>query len=54
LLEDLKKAEQSISRAITLDPNFALAHARLASTRAQIYHYYQPLDSWKSKAAGRS
>jgi len=50
LLEDLKKAEQFYVQAITLDPDFALAHARLASTRAQIYHYYEPLDTWKSKA----
>src|SRR5436190_6698674 len=50
LLEDLNKAEQFYVQAITLDPNFALAHARLASTRAQIYHYYEPLDTWKSKA----
>src|SRR5437016_6727171 len=50
LLEDLKKAEQFYVQAITLDPKFALAHARLASTRAQIYHYYEPLDTWKSKA----
>src|SRR6266480_3133149 len=50
LLEDLNRAEQFYGQAIALDPNFALAHARLASTRAQIYHYYQPLDSWKSKA----
>jgi tetratricopeptide (TPR) repeat protein len=34
-------------RAITLDPNFALAHARLASTQGQIFHFYEPLDSWK-------
>jgi TolB-like protein/class 3 adenylate cyclase/Tfp pilus assembly protein PilF len=50
LLEDLNKAEQFYGQAIALDPDFALAHARLASTRAQIYHYYEPLDSWKSKA----
>ncbi|HEV3147799.1 MAG TPA: adenylate/guanylate cyclase domain-containing protein [Chthoniobacterales bacterium] len=50
LLEDFKKAEQLYLRAITLDPTFALAHARLASTQAQIYHFYEPLDSWKSKA----
>ena len=50
LLGDFKKAEQLYLRAITLDPGFALAHARLASTRAQIYHFYEPLDSWKSKA----
>src|SRR6476661_8066736 len=50
LLEELKKAEQFYGQAITLDPDFALAHARLASTRAEIYHYDEPLDSWKSKA----
>ena len=50
LLEDFKKAEQLYVQAITIDPSFALAHARLASTRAQIYHFYEPLDSWKSKA----
>src|SRR5437870_3624442 len=50
LLEDFKKAEQFYVQAIALDPNFALAHARLASTRAQIFHFYEPLDSWKSKA----
>src|SRR5213595_412450 len=50
LLEDFKKAEQFYVQAITLDPKFALAHARLASTRAQIYHFDEPLDSWKSKA----
>src|SRR3989440_4145597 len=50
LLEDFKKAEQFYVQAITLDPNFALAHARLASTRAQIFHFYEPLDGWKSKA----
>src|SRR5438046_902069 len=50
LLEDFKNAEQFYVQAIALDPNFALGHARLASTRAQIFHYYEPLDSWKSKA----
>jgi TolB-like protein/Flp pilus assembly protein TadD len=50
LLEDYKKAEQLYLKAIDLDPKFALAHARLASTRAEIWHYYEPLDSWKAKA----
>ena len=35
---------------IERNPKFALAHARLASTRAAIFHYYEPLDSWKTKA----
>jgi TolB-like protein/Tfp pilus assembly protein PilF len=50
LLEDYKTAEQLYTQAITLDPDFALAHARLASTCAQIFHFYEPLDSWKDKA----
>jgi TolB-like protein/class 3 adenylate cyclase/Tfp pilus assembly protein PilF len=51
LLEDYKTAEQLyMQAAVALDPNFALAHARLASTRAEIFHFYEPLDSWKTKA----
>ena len=50
LLEDYKTAEQLYMQAIELDPNFALAHARLASTRAEIFHFYEPLDMWKEKA----
>jgi TolB-like protein/Flp pilus assembly protein TadD len=50
LLEDFKKADQLYLQVITLDPNFALAHARLASTAGQIFHFYEPLDTWKSKA----
>ncbi|MEP6685944.1 MAG: tetratricopeptide repeat protein [Verrucomicrobiota bacterium] len=50
LLEDLKKAEQFYMEAVTMDSNFALAHARLASTRAQIFHFYEPTDSWKTNA----
>ena len=50
LLEDYKTAEQLYLQAIALDPNFALAHARLASIRAEIFHFYEPLDSWKEKA----
>ncbi|PYK05635.1 MAG: hypothetical protein DME67_04730, partial [Verrucomicrobia bacterium] len=33
-----------------LDPDFALAHARLASVYAGIFHYYEPTDAWKTKA----
>src|SRR5216110_1834648 len=50
LLEDYKTAEQLYMQAIALDPNFALAHARLASTCGGIFHFYEPLDSWKTKA----
>ncbi len=50
LLEDYKAAEQLYEQAIALDPKFALAHARLASIRAAIFHYYEPTESWKTKA----
>jgi TolB-like protein len=50
LLEDYKTAEQLYMQAIALDPNFALAHARLASVCAEVFHYYEPTDSWKTKA----
>jgi tetratricopeptide (TPR) repeat protein len=49
LLEDYKAAEQLYQQAIAVDPKFALAHARLASIRAEIFHYYEPIDSWKTK-----
>jgi len=50
LLEDYRAAEQLYRQAIELDPNFALAHARLASVAAEIFHFYEPLDSWKERA----
>ena len=50
LLEDYKTAQQLYMQAIALDPNFALAHARLASVCAEIFHFYEPTEDWKSKA----
>src|SRR4030095_14896677 len=50
LLEDYKAAGQLYRQAIELDPNFALAHARLASTCAEIFHYDEPTDAWRRKA----
>ena len=50
MLEDYKTAEQLYRQAITLDSKFALAHARRASTAAQIFHYYEPVESWKATA----
>jgi len=50
LLEDYKTAEQLYMQAIELDPNFALAHARLASVCAEIFRYYEPTESWRTKA----
>jgi TolB-like protein/Flp pilus assembly protein TadD len=50
LLEDYMVAAQLYLQAIRLDPNFALAHARLASTAAQVFHYYEPVDRWKGQS----
>lgn len=50
LLEDYKTAEQLYLQAIALDQDFALAHARLASVCAEIFHFHEPIASWKTKA----
>jgi TolB-like protein/class 3 adenylate cyclase len=50
LLEEYKAKEQLYMQAIAFDPNFALAHAKLASTCAEIFKFHEPLDSWKEKA----
>jgi TolB-like protein/class 3 adenylate cyclase/Tfp pilus assembly protein PilF len=50
LLEDYKTAEQLYMQSIALDPDFALAHARLASVYAEVFHYYEPTEDWKIKA----
>jgi TolB-like protein/Tfp pilus assembly protein PilF len=50
LLEDYKTAEQLYMQAIELDPDFALAHARLASVCAEVFRYYEPTESWRTKA----
>jgi TolB-like protein/Flp pilus assembly protein TadD len=50
LLQDYKHAVQLYSQAIALDPSFALAHAHLASTCADIFHFHEPVDLWKTKA----
>src|SRR5260370_20073429 len=50
LLEDYKTAEQLYMQAIALDPDFALAHARLASVCAEIFHYYEPNQDWENRA----
>jgi TolB-like protein/Flp pilus assembly protein TadD len=50
LLQDYRRAVELYARAIALDPNFALAHAHLASTYAEIYHFHEPTANWASKA----
>jgi TolB-like protein/Tfp pilus assembly protein PilF len=42
LLQDKQLAEELYRQAIALDPTFALAHARLSQTIAEIYHEFQP------------
>ncbi len=48
-LQDFRSAEQLYGQAIALDPNFALAHARLSAVMAAIYHWYEPTDAVKEK-----
>jgi TolB-like protein/Flp pilus assembly protein TadD len=50
LLQDYRQAVQLYTQAIELDPNFALARAHLASTCAEIFHFYEPLQSWRNRA----
>ena len=49
LLEDYKAAVQLYMQAIALDPDFALAHGRLASLRAAIFHFYEPTKAGSTK-----
>jgi TolB-like protein len=49
-LQDYRTAEQLYLQAVTLDPKFALAHARLAMTRARIYHFFEPTGTWSKTA----
>ena len=50
LLQDYRKAVDLYTKAIALDPEFALARAHLASTCAEIFHFHEPLDTWKNRA----
>jgi TolB-like protein/Flp pilus assembly protein TadD len=50
LLQDFKSAINLYDQAIKLDPNFALAHARLSATESNLYHFYEPTATWKEKA----
>lgn len=49
-LQNFKAAVQFYEEAIKLDPNFALAYARLAATSARVYHFFEPTDPWKRRA----
>ncbi|PYK36971.1 MAG: hypothetical protein DME49_13625 [Verrucomicrobia bacterium] len=50
LLQDFQTAARLYEQAIALDPNFALAHARLSATTSIIYHFFQPTEERKQKA----
>jgi TolB-like protein/Flp pilus assembly protein TadD len=50
LLQDLLTAARLFQQAIVIDPNFALAHARLSSVTSQIYHWFEPTESRRQKA----
>jgi TolB-like protein/class 3 adenylate cyclase len=50
LLQDFQTAANLYEQAIALDPNFALAHARLSATLSQIYHFFQPTEAQRQKA----
>ena len=49
-LELWKTAEHLYEQAITLDPTFAVAHARLSETRSKIYWWYEPTAERKAQA----
>jgi serine/threonine protein kinase/tetratricopeptide (TPR) repeat protein len=49
-LWSLRAQERLFGQAVALDPNFALAHARLSETVAYIYHDFDPTDANKQRA----
>ena len=49
LLQDYKSAINLYEQAVKLDPKFALAHARLSATASLVYHFYEPIETWKQK-----
>jgi TolB-like protein/class 3 adenylate cyclase len=49
-LQDFQSASNFYEQAIALDPNFALAHARLSVVTSQIYHWFEPTEAVKHKA----
>jgi TolB-like protein/Tfp pilus assembly protein PilF len=50
LLQDFRSAANLYNQAIKLDPNFALAHARLAAVMSTIYHWFEPTQEVKETA----
>src|SRR5207302_9765126 len=50
LLQDFRSATNLYDQAIKLDPTFALAHARLSGAISNVYHFYEPIETWRQKA----
>ncbi len=48
--EDLNQAIPLLEKAITLDPQFALAHATLGKAYRQKYFFIEPSKEWEEKA----
>lgn len=48
--QDFQSSSRLFEQAIALDPNFALAHARLSAVTSNIYHWYEPTEAMKQKA----
>jgi len=47
---ELERAEQHLTRAVTLDPNFAVAHAALSENHSLMFHF--PYDRSPQRLAG--
>ena len=50
----MRRPQALYSQAVVLDPGFALAHARLASTLGLLYHFRAPSEELKSSRSRRS
>ncbi|HYK24403.1 MAG TPA: hypothetical protein VEU75_07040, partial [Candidatus Acidoferrum sp.] len=50
LLQDYRSAMNLYGQAIKMDPNFALAHARLSAVMSMIYHWFEPTQQVKETA----
>ena len=48
--ENYRESEEAYTRAVTLDPKFALAHAKLAFTIAATYHEFNPTEELARRA----
>jgi serine/threonine-protein kinase len=49
-LQDFRSAAELYQQAIAIDPNFALAHARLSAVISQIYHWFEPTEVNRQRA----